>query len=243
MRRPTLQLTWSEELSVGIPEVDEDHKRFFDLINELNRSITAGKEATSIMNAFQVIIDDAVSHFAHEEKLFGEWQYPGADAHSKKHANVVKALGILQNKFVPYSKDSEWMDAGVKVKKILLDHILKEDMKYADFYQESSGLLNAETFAKSRKSQPALLGGFSGNDIEPPIEVNAYSKSEYVKAIEQEIQHFRSQLEKLVQQRTERLTVRIDILEASNASLSEKYHRMSQKYYAYLANTPIQRKP
>ncbi len=243
MRRPTLNLIWSEDLSVGIPEVDEDHRRFFVLINELNRSITTGKEPSSIMNTLQSIINDAVEHFAHEEKLFREWQYPEEDAHARKHASVVKALGILQLKFVPYGKDSEWMDAGIKIKKILLDHILKEDMKYAEYYRQSSGLLNADKLDKLTKLLPNLQSDFSGNAMDALVEDSDLGKSDYIKAIEVEIQHFRSQMEKLVQQRTARLSVRNAVLEASNAHLSEQYHKMSQKYYAYLANTPIKHKP
>jgi hemerythrin-like metal-binding protein len=238
MRRPTLHLTWSEDMSVGIPEVDEDHKRFFDLINMLNRSITTGKESSLIMKTLQCIIDDAVSHFAHEEKLFREWHYPEADAHAKKHANVVKALEVLQHKFVPYSKDSEWMDAGIKVKKILLEHIVKEDMKYADYYRENSGLLNADIIDQPSETRQTAPNHFYGNEIEPQTEDVISGKSDYTKAIEIEVQHFRTQMEKLVQQRTERLKIRNEILEASNANLSEQYQKMSQKYYAYLANFP-----
>jgi hypothetical protein len=31
------------------------------------------------------------------------------------------------------------MDVGVQVKKLLVDHIFKEDMKYADFYKKLRG--------------------------------------------------------------------------------------------------------
>jgi hemerythrin-like metal-binding protein len=135
MKKPTWQFTWNDELSVGIPEIDEDHKRFIFLVNELNRSIINGKVPADIKNNLQLILEDAVKHFEHEEKLFTKWQYPDADVHAKVHAQVLKALQNIKEKFIPYDRDSEWVDVGLMVKGVLIDHILTEDMKYADYYR------------------------------------------------------------------------------------------------------------
>jgi hemerythrin-like metal-binding protein len=134
---PTLQFAWNEEMSVGIPEVDEDHKRFISLINDLNRSIMSRMASSEIKQYLQAIIDDAEKHFAKEEVLFKEWQYPDAEGHAKIHAKVLHTLDEIKKQFIPYGHDSDWVDAGVKIKKLLVDHILKEDMKYADYYRNS----------------------------------------------------------------------------------------------------------
>jgi hemerythrin-like metal-binding protein len=127
MRRPTLTFAWSEEMSVGIPEIDEDHQKFILLINDLNRAITDRMSPPEIKHRLQLVIDDAVRHFSQEEKLFNEWHYPDTRQHANIHAEVINSLKVINKKFVPYGNDSEWMDAGVQVKKILVDHILKED--------------------------------------------------------------------------------------------------------------------
>ncbi len=46
-------------MSVGIPEIDEDHKRFISLIDELNLSITERMKATEIKKRLQHVIEDA----------------------------------------------------------------------------------------------------------------------------------------------------------------------------------------
>jgi hemerythrin-like metal-binding protein len=138
MKRPTWKLTWNDEMSVGIPEIDEDHKQFIFLINDLNRSMTEGMRPEEIKDNLQLILDDAERHFGHEEKLFKEWQYPDADVHAKIHAQALKALQTIKEKFIPYGFDSGWLDAGLMIKRILVDHILTEDMKYADYYRNSS---------------------------------------------------------------------------------------------------------
>ena len=144
MRRPTLTFAWSEDMSVGIPEVDKDHQQFILLINDLNRAITEHMSASVIHHRLDLIIDDAERHFTQEEKLFNEWQYPDTDQHTTIHSQVMSSLHSIKKNFIPYGHNSEWMDAGVQVKKILVDHILKEDMKYADFYHKLRGLIASE---------------------------------------------------------------------------------------------------
>lgn len=121
-------------MSVGIPAIDEDHQNFIVLINDLNRSISERMLPAEIIKRMEIIIDDAARHFDQEEKLFFEWHYPDVSGHAVIHANILAALQDMQNKFKPYGHDSGWVDAGVQIKKILIDHILKEDMKYADYY-------------------------------------------------------------------------------------------------------------
>ena len=124
-------------MSVGIPAVDEDHQRFIVLINELNRAMTERMSVAEIKHRLQLIIDDTERHFAQEEKLFNEWKYPDTGTHENIHKQVLNTLKSINKNFKPYGNDSEWMDAGIQVKKILVDHILKEDMKYAEYYHQS----------------------------------------------------------------------------------------------------------
>ena len=144
MRRPTLTFEWTEEMSVGIPVVDEDHQGFILLINDLNRAITENMPPKELKHKMQLIIDDAERHFAQEEKLFNKWNYPDTSTHANIHAQVMVTLGNINKNFIPYGNDSEWMDAGVQVKKILVDHILKEDMKYADYYHKNLSAIATE---------------------------------------------------------------------------------------------------
>jgi hemerythrin len=135
MKRPTWQLQWDEGMSVGIPEIDDDHKQFLLLINELNRSITEGRKQAEIKERLVFIVEDAARHFQREEKLFQERQYPDAASHALIHAQALQALRRIQDSFIPYDLDSEWVDAGLFIKSILLSHIFTEDMKYAIYFK------------------------------------------------------------------------------------------------------------
>lgn len=134
------KIEWNDGMSVGIPEVDEDHKHFASLVNELNRSIVDHMELCEIKKRLQNVLDDAKQHFAHEEGLFNQWKYPDSAHHADRHAQAIKSLQAIMAKFITYDLESEWIDAGLEVKDLLITHLLTEDMKYAEFYRNSREL-------------------------------------------------------------------------------------------------------
>ena len=133
------KIEWNDGMSVGIPEIDADHKRFIALINGFNQAIAGRMELRVIKARLQLLLDDADQHFAHEERLFKEWQYPDTENHANRHKEALKTLREIRGKFMNYDFESEWIETGLAVKDILITHILQEDMKYADFYRKSQG--------------------------------------------------------------------------------------------------------
>ncbi len=137
MEPHTWKVEWNEGMSVGIHEIDADHKRFILLIDDLNRAIVDRMDLEYVKKRLQLILDDAARHFAHEEKLLQEWRYPDANEHAKKHAAALKSLEAIQEQLFAYKMTSEWIDVGLKVKDILINHMLTEDSKYAEFYRNT----------------------------------------------------------------------------------------------------------
>jgi hemerythrin-like metal-binding protein len=131
-------IRWADGLSVGIPAIDEDHKRFIALVNGFNESVANRMAVAEVKKRMQDLIDDAVEHFAHEERLFSEWRYPNADEHARIHAQLIKVLQHIKST-ISYGHDVEWIEAGMNIKEALINHIQTEDMKYAEFYQDMRG--------------------------------------------------------------------------------------------------------
>ena len=134
MKKPNLNLEWNEGMSAGIPAICTDHQRFVSLINELNRSLNEEMKATEIHKRLQLVIDDTERHFKKEEMFFQEWRYPNAEVHASSHKLVLKMLKNIQNSFIPFSPEADWPDAALKIKNILLSHIIVEDMQ-CKFFQ------------------------------------------------------------------------------------------------------------
>jgi len=130
-------LVWSDELSVGIPEIDAEHKHFIMLVNELNAAIISRLGIEEIKRCMRAILDDAEAHFAHEERLFKEWGYPDAAEHAQRHAEAIEYFHSIIDGFGHNGTDYEWIEAGLKVKQALIGHVLAEDMKYRDYCRKN----------------------------------------------------------------------------------------------------------
>ena len=134
---PVWRLDWDESLSVHIPEIDAEHQHFIRLVNELNEAIAGRMGREKIVYCMQAIIDDAAAHFAHEEALFRELNYPDAEQHAQRHAEITQALHEIMRDFENRGLEYELIKAGLKVKQVLIEHILSEDMKYRDYFLAS----------------------------------------------------------------------------------------------------------
>ena len=130
---PAWRLEWDESLSVCIPEIDSEHRRFIRMVNDLNEAIVDRLDHAELQKRMQWILDDAAEHFAHEEALLKEWHYPDAEEHAQKHAAVIQALNGVMSRLKYDSAMYEWITAGLKIKDDLIGHILTEDMKFRDF--------------------------------------------------------------------------------------------------------------
>lgn len=139
MKKLMWKIVWNDGMSVGIPEIDADHKQFIVLITELNHLISERVRPSEIHKQLEIIIEDAQRHFVREERFFDEWQYPGAKTHARIHADILKSLRKILDSFLPYGLEAEWLDAALAFKDILIDHILTEDMKYAHYLQIRDG--------------------------------------------------------------------------------------------------------
>jgi len=134
---PVWRLDWDDSLSMYIPEIDADHQRFILLVNALNEAIVARMSMEEIKKRMRDLQDDAVAHFAHEENLFREWGYPQADEHACLHAEIIQNLHQIMDIFSDSPMPYECIAAGLKVKEVLINHLLTEDTRYRDFYLAS----------------------------------------------------------------------------------------------------------
>lgn len=132
------RLEWNDSLSVGIAEIDAEHQHFIQLVNQLNEAITGRMGIGEIQQRMLAILEHTKTHFAHEELLFREWNYPHTAAHVEQHAQLVSALQAILASFEHGCTEYELIDSGLKIKSTLIEHILIEDMKFRRNQTEGS---------------------------------------------------------------------------------------------------------
>ena len=87
-------ITWNNNYSVNIKEIDSQHKKLVELVNELydNMKIGKGKEVTG--KVLNDLVKYTESHFAYEEELFKKFKYIEGVKHSQEHAQLLsKEIG------------------------------------------------------------------------------------------------------------------------------------------------------
>ena len=122
---------WSDELSVGVPSIDRQHKVLIGLINDLHNAMEAGTGAGEAKSVLKQLINYAKAHFIYEESLFMRYDYPATHEHLASHRNIEAKLAELKEKSSASDFDisQELMNF---LKNWLNNHILKEDMGYSD---------------------------------------------------------------------------------------------------------------
>ncbi|MCX7066578.1 MAG: bacteriohemerythrin [Methylococcales bacterium] len=130
MAKPFVE--WTEGLSVGIQEIDEQHKVLINLINRLFDETIINQAAIGVTEEIlDELIQYTIVHFAVEESLFRIFDYPAIDTHMGHHADLKAQVLELQKKIKQgLAVNSELL---LFLKKWLTNHILQEDKQYAPF--------------------------------------------------------------------------------------------------------------
>ncbi len=90
---------WKEEYSVDHSEIDAQHKRLFQLADELHAAMTAGKGREALTKTLANLIDYTKRHFASEEKLMQTHHYPEYAQHKVLHDDLAKRVIDFQKAF------------------------------------------------------------------------------------------------------------------------------------------------
>ena len=121
-------ITWAPKFNTGIHEIDSQHKRLVDIINELYDARHSQSPQAVLNVILSRLVDYADYHFIFEEALLSRLNYPELEEHMAEHQqfrNQIKEILGHQNKelFVIEDMLMEFLESW------LINHILVEDMK------------------------------------------------------------------------------------------------------------------
>ncbi len=78
-------MEWKPEMSVGVPEIDEDHRVLISVINELAEMKGREDRASQLQGCFSHLRSYAEFHFSREEAMMRTAGYPALDGHQAEH--------------------------------------------------------------------------------------------------------------------------------------------------------------
>ncbi len=119
---------WSEALSVGVPEIDADHKLLFDLVDQARAAIDGAEVESVLPCVLAALIDYTDYHFAREERMQQAIGFSEARAHRDQHEMLRQrvrafAAALDVGEFDPIALIS-FLEAW------LVEHIVRQDMRF-----------------------------------------------------------------------------------------------------------------
>jgi hemerythrin len=122
-------IEWSNELSVGIEEIDAQHQVLVDLLNQVHEAIQQRHTAEVTNDIIDRLEEYTRVHFAVEESLMRILHYPDYERHKEEHEKLIAQLGELRAK-LEGGKTSISFELAHFLKIWLTKHIMEVDQRY-----------------------------------------------------------------------------------------------------------------
>lgn len=122
-------MQWNDAMSVGVEELDAQHRKLIDLINDAYEAMQVHDEhrMTSLLDKMGQY---AITHFSTEEEYLEKYKYPDISAHKFQHAKFKMAVKDFREK---QYKKTNLSQIFVFLSRWLASHIMEEDMQYAPY--------------------------------------------------------------------------------------------------------------
>jgi hemerythrin len=82
-------IAWRDEFTIGLPDVDYEHRELIAMINALHESLGPGSDVPRIVAALGEIHGRIAAHFALEEREMGELGYIHLAEHKEDHERLL----------------------------------------------------------------------------------------------------------------------------------------------------------
>jgi len=121
---------WDKSFSVGVDDIDKQHQKLIELINELHDAMMCGKDDAVLESVLASVADYTEYHFSFEEKLMDESGYPETVKHKAAHQELKRKLLELQKEF-PCHKSGTNMRVMEFLQNWLIGHVITAEQDVA----------------------------------------------------------------------------------------------------------------
>ena len=129
-------ITWNDNYSVNVEEIDNQHKELIRIINELYVSVVDGKNRNIMDKIFKDLTEYATTHFKTEEDYFEKFNYPEASFHKQQHEDSAKKIEEFKKRNEEGRKilDSEILHFLINW---FINHVILIDRRFTECFHEN----------------------------------------------------------------------------------------------------------
>lgn len=125
---------WSEDLAIGVTEIDDQHKEIFSRFDRLFAACSEGKGKDEVLKLIIFLEEYIKEHFVAEERLQIRHAYPDYASHKAQHARFVVEVARLATSF---RDEGATLPLVIMTNKTLsswlVQHISKIDTEFASY--------------------------------------------------------------------------------------------------------------
>ncbi len=129
-------LNWDSSYSVGIQEIDDQHQKLINFINELEQALVESDNREAVVKVLNGLVFYTKDHFAQEELYFRQFDYEKADDHIEEHNDLITQVEKLVYQF-EVSGAFDIPNVIDFLKAWLIEHILGADQEYVSCFKEN----------------------------------------------------------------------------------------------------------
>lgn len=129
------KIIWDEGFSVGVSEMDRQHRRIIDIINSLIEKQDIGVDSEIISDTLIMMLEYANEHFRREEQYMLESGYPDYSRQRREHNEFRKRTAFFSIDTIRH-KTAIPKEVLAYLKEWWVNHILNADMKYKTLFIE-----------------------------------------------------------------------------------------------------------
>uniref|UniRef100_A0A7C3WBY7 Bacteriohemerythrin n=1 Tax=Fundidesulfovibrio putealis TaxID=270496 RepID=A0A7C3WBY7_9BACT len=127
---------WTDTLSVGIAELDAQHRSLVELLATLHRAVLAGEDRQIMSGVIKQLNAYMRDHFSSEERWMEAHAFPGLAEHRTLHVDFAERMVHFELDFLAGQADlsrellrylSDW----------LANHIMGADQLYAAHFRKT----------------------------------------------------------------------------------------------------------
>ena len=129
-----MRIEWEEGLSLGVEELDSQHRELFSRFNDLITACDTGCGREEALRMIEYLNGYVVSHCAREEELQRQYGYPNYSRHKEEHDTFVRELFSLHRQFREQGPTPRLVATTNHVVAVwLIDHISRMDAEFARY--------------------------------------------------------------------------------------------------------------
>ena len=129
-----MKVEWQENLSVGVEEIDRQHKLLFDKYNAFFTAYSEGCGHEEVVRLLSFLENYVAFHFAEEESLQLRIAFPDYLKHRMQHQELTRKVAELSERFKNQGPDPSLITTtGLLMTGWLIEHISVMDRAIGRF--------------------------------------------------------------------------------------------------------------